>query len=504
MFYRGLIVTAAGLPLSNTLMSIGQGLLLLDFILNFSQYNFKKLIHVHFLALPVLYFIHVLWLINTENFQYAFHDLRIKLPLLIIPLLVFSKENIIPEKIKKVSFIWVAAVVLATITGVINYHFNLSEYSDLRKLSPFISHIRLSLMINCGIAFLWLYKTEFRAQYQFAVYIIIIWLVGYLVMLQSLNGLIILMLILVFFLERAAIKKSRKLLIAINVLLLIMMFIGIRQAEKYYRDNFILSEQYFAQLPEQTINGRLYEKIENYWETENGHSVHALICKEELLANWSKMSTIPLEGKDRKGQYIYYTLIRYMTSKGLSKDSLGLTRLTAEDIEAVENGVTNYKFKDGFLLKRLYVTLWEWHTFKNKGYVGKSSSVRRWLYWKTAFAIIQNHFWWGTGTGDVADAYKTQYAKNNLNLLPEDQKRAHNQFITFFVTFGFIGGMITLILLAFPFYRNRNLMFLIFYGIALLSFITEDTLETQAGVTFFAFLYALFYLLPQPKLNPHT
>jgi hypothetical protein len=501
LFYWGLIVTAAGLPLSNSLMSVGQILLALDLILNFSRYEFKRLFRCHFWILPSVFLLHVLWLINTENFSYAFNDLRIKLPLLVIPVIAFSRVHIESHQIKKAAYVWSIAVISATLAGVLNYYFNLSEYSDLRKLSPFISHIRLSLMINCCIVFLWLHKTEINRKYKPLIYLAVFWLVFFLLMLQSLNGLVILMFVIIIFIEREVLKKPKVWLFGVNILLLAIIFTGVRQAEKYYRDNFVLSEEYFRQLPRQTVNGRNYEKIENRWEAENGHSVHALICKEELWANWPKFSQIPLDGKDFKGQFIYYTLIRYMTSKGLPKDSLGLTRLTLEDIEAIENGVTNYKFKENFLLKRLYVTLWELHVYQNKGYVGKSSSVRRFLYWKTALAIIQNNFWWGVGTGDVADAYRKQYAKNDFGLLPEDLKRAHNQFITFFVTFGVTGGVLILILLTVPFFHKPDFMFLIFYIVALLSFLTEDTLETQAGATFFAFLYVLFSLL-QPSAKP--
>jgi hypothetical protein len=48
----------------------------------------------------------------------------------------------------------------------------------------------------------------------------------------------------------------------------------------------------------------------------------------------------------------------------------------------------------------------------------------------------------------------------------------------------------------FPFIKNHGripFLFLVFQGIVLLSMLNEDTLETQAGVTFYAFFNAFFW-----------
>lgn len=49
-----------------------------------------------------LYLIHIIGLLYTENFKYAGLDLEIKLPLLIIPMIIFSENEINNDEIKKI------------------------------------------------------------------------------------------------------------------------------------------------------------------------------------------------------------------------------------------------------------------------------------------------------------------------------------------------------------------------------------------------------------------
>jgi len=99
----------------------------------------------------------------------------------------------------------------------------------------------------------------------------------------------------------------------------------------------------------------------------------------------------------------------------------------------------------------------------------------------------------GTGTGDVKAAFEAIYVENEVNLEPQYRLRAHNQYLTFWVSFGVIGFIAFLTLLVAPFAQGQmTYLYMAFMIIAFLSCLTEDTLETQAGVTFFAFFYGLF------------
>jgi O-antigen ligase len=190
-----------------------------------------------------------------------------------------------------------------------------------------------------------------------------------------------------------------------------------------------------------------------------------------------------------------------MTSKNLRKDSTGVWQLTAQDIKNIEGGMTNYLFESKGLYPRLYQSVWEFDQYLKNGAVNAHSLSQRIYYLKTAFSIIHDNFWFGVGTGDAQIEFNKKYAQNDAPLSDMWKLRSHNQFVAFFVTFGLLGFVIIIasfIYLPFTEKRWRNFYFVMFYMVALLSFLNEDTLETQAGATFFAFFVA-FFIYAQPK-----
>jgi hypothetical protein len=69
------------------------------------------------------------------------------------------------------------------------------------------------------------------------------------------------------------------------------------------------------------------------------------------------------------------------------------------------------------------------------------------------------------------------------------------------VAFGLTGLVFFLLILAYLIFcgvKNRDFLYLSFAAAALISMITEDTLETQAGVTFFT-LFTCLFLLVNPR-----
>jgi hypothetical protein len=96
------------------------------------------------------------------------------------------------------------------------------------------------------------------------------------------------------------------------------------------------------------------------------------------------------------------------------------------------------------------------------------------------------------GTGDVLSAFNEQYQKQNDGLNSHYQLRTHNQYLTLILTFGFFAWLFIpyMIYILIKSAKRYSLIALIFTLILLLSFLSEDTLETQAGVTFAAFFSA--------------
>jgi O-antigen ligase len=187
-----------------------------------------------------------------------------------------------------------------------------------------------------------------------------------------------------------------------------------------------------------------------------------------------------------------------LASKNLRKDAEGINQLTLDDIRAVEHGVANYKYTNLSSLKgRIYETWWEFDLYKRSGDPNGHSLTQRFEYWKTALAIITENRLIGVGTGDVKAAIDEQYEKSNSTLYKEFRLRTHNQYLSIAIAFGSIGLAWFLFTLIYPMLKQKMLfdyLYITFFIITVISFFTEDTLETQAGATFFAFFNSFFLL----------
>jgi len=191
------------------------------------------------------------------------------------------------------------------------------------------------------------------------------------------------------------------------------------------------------------------------------------------------------------------TLIRYMTSKGLTKDSVGFSRLLPQDIEAIKSGVSNYIYTKRFLsiYPRIYQTIWELDVYFKTGNPNFKSFAQRIEFVKAAFTSIRKHPLFGVGTGNYKKAFSDAYETNHSQLDPQLYGSSHNQYLNYTVKFGVIGLIWILFAWIYPlFLTNKQrfypaVMVLLILGIANFS---DSNLEAHMGISFFVFFYSLF------------
>jgi O-antigen ligase len=150
---------------------------------------------------------------------------------------------------------------------------------------------------------------------------------------------------------------------------------------------------------------------------------------------------------------------------------------------------------------RIYETIWEIDVYRKGGNPSGNSLTMRFEFWKAGWNIFKNHLITGIGTGDVKNAFATQYKLDHSKLDERWRLRGHNQYLTIAIALGLPGLILFIFSLIYPLFHNhmyQNYFYAVFWLIAVLSFITEDTLETQAGATFFALFNSVF-LFSQPK-----
>jgi hypothetical protein len=209
-----------------------------------------------------------------------------------------------------------------------------------------------------------------------------------------------------------------------------------------------------------------------------------------MRREWNKKSWRPYDSLDYKGNALIFTLVRYLASKGLTRDSAGISKLSETDVHNIENGYPNYLYTSKAGMRtRVHELIWELDQVKLEQNPTGHSLAMRLEFWKTAWHIIKKDPVFGVGTGDVEQGFKAQYKEDQTALPARWQLRAHNQFLAVAVALGFTG--LTLFILSFfsPFLfcKKHSLFFILFMLIQFLSFFNEDTLETQAGVTFCVF-----------------
>jgi len=201
-----------------------------------------------------------------------------------------------------------------------------------------------------------------------------------------------------------------------------------------------VAEVDFSALPEKTASGNLYMHDIGNNQIENGHYVWLYVCEKELRPGWNELSDFDYDDRDEIGQRIKYTLIRYLASRGYTKDSVGLSHLTERDIKLIEEGKANYIYgKRIALYPKVYEIIWQIDVFRQGGNPSGHSITQRLMFLQAGLNIARDNFLIGVGTGDVAHAFRKYYEESNSRLKDRYRLRAHNQYLTYFVTYGLIG-----------------------------------------------------------------
>ncbi|MFH1004798.1 MAG: O-antigen ligase family protein [Bacteroidota bacterium] len=475
VYHFGLFLLVLSLPFSNFLMSISQIILFGAWLLDGKiKEKIKKFLKNRTaLVISSIFLLHLLGLIYTQDFVYGCEDVRKKIPLFLLPLLFSTSATLSEKNFRCLLRLFVLSVLITSgICFVVLLGWTNKQIIIPQNASIFISHIRFSLMI-CISVFLLAYfiSREKKILTKLFFGLLILWFIAFLIMMQSATG-IICMIVTLFVLLIYFILRIKNIVPKISLLLMLFVFL------------FCVVKVF------------LYPLKTNTTISENGYYTWTNVCEKELAEEWNNRSKLNFYTKDLRGNDIKYTLIRFLTSKGLNKNAKGISALSDEEINAIEKGIANVNYMGIFNPKaRVMEIIWEFNIYLQGGNPSGHSVVQRIELWKASIGIIKENFFFGVGTGDVEDAFSEQYKKINSPLTKEFHLRSHNQFLAIGTAFGLFGIIWFLLTLFYPLFVKKKWMdyfYITFFIIAILSMFTEDTLETQAGVTFFAFFNCLF------------
>lgn len=448
-------------------------------------------------SIYLLYLIGSLW---STNHHFIAQELRIKLPFLLLPLLFSGLKPFNRKSLRYILFIYCIAVAASSLVSLSIYL--TQPISDTRELSPFMSHIRLSLNVCMAIFILYylLFKeTLLSIKTLILLFILFLWLIIFLFILKSITGIVLLALFFFAQIDHLAWHSQHRITKTVSLALLffipILLFYGLLRFNNHYLH---ITPVKLQALEQRTVNGNPYWHDTTQFGLESGRYVGLYICETELKEGWEKRSNIPYTSTDKNGNELRATLIRYLNNKNLRKDAAGLSQLNQKDIQNIENGIANEGLIKPFnLVSRLDNYFMGLREYRRTGNANGMSELQRIEYYKATRDIIRENWLTGVGTGDVDDAYSDAYIRMNSKLDDKHRGSAHNQFLYMGVAFGIPGILLFITWLLNLLFHKRayhEYIFASFFFIITVSMLTEDTIRNQAGVNFCAFFLVLLLI----------
>ena len=514
-----LICFAIAIVCSTTLMTISAAGLFLTWLLYgyFSTKSVKGIGNQFItffknkecVSFSLIYLISIIGLFYSSDINKGINELTVKLPLLFMPVFFSGFPAIKRKTIFHIIIAHCAILIFASILILINYF---KGNINCREYYPYISHIRLSLnyCFSCTtlIYLLYNFKNRIPNVLKIVIVFLILWFITSIFFTKTLTGIIslfavILTLIISYlFVNKSIGKRKKYIVICFLIAILLTPFGYFEYAYHKYYD----CKMDFSHIDTCTVNGNPYS--DNNTNTikkgiiEEGYYIDSYICEKELRQEWNKRSQYDYDNFSQDGTQFKYTLIRYLNSLGYRKDSVGVSKLTDKQIHEIEQNIANANYSKFGFYSRLSSSFYSYEIFKKTNNPTGSSLMQRICAWDTSIKAIKKHPLFGYGTGEVKNTLFNYYDIYYPKYSEEYRIETHNQYLFFAIQSGIVGLIIFLFGFIYPGihkHKFTDCLWITIFIISTLSMFYEDTLGTQAGVTFVTFFY--FILLFSENKN---
>ena len=132
----------------------------------------------------------------------------------------------------------------------------------------------------------------------------------------------------------------------------------------------------------------------------------------------------------------------------------------------------------------------------NPVYGGETRADR----WYCAVELVRESPLIGYGTGSEKDVLILKFNKYNLQNAVVNRYDAHNQYLAYGIKSGALGVLVFLLAIGFGVYyslKRKHFLYFAFVLLFTISCITENVLESNKGIFFYAYFNALLYFLAQ-------
>jgi len=495
-------ITLGKVPMSVSLIGLTLNWILeLDFQIKGKKIKDQKYLPIIFSG---LFLIEFFWLPISKDTTIGLNVLRIKLPLLLLPLIIGSCSGFSKREWKTIITTFFIGILVSTIWV---YLVSLEVFptkkdsGTIRDASIFMSHIRYSVLLSFSTVLILCLAFKNLINKLIAV-IIFLWLVFLIFKLATITAILGLSFSLVFlFIAFLFSSKNKNKIVYIAGIASLFFLVGLYITATVKDFYHVKSKE--RSLLTYSIGGEKYQLDFKDNTTENGFYLWENIAQKELERCWNRKSKFSFTSKDKKKQPVKATLYRFLTSKGLHKDSVGLSNLTQNEIQKIENGETSSVSYNNFE-KRIRSLLYQKESRKKNSDSNNQTINQRVVFWKAGIDIFLNQPAFGYGPGGAKTQYKKYYKNRNTNLNKSNQLLAHNQFITQAINLGALGIIIWIFILIYSFIKVEKGMLLFFVPYLILmffAFMSDDMLEVQAGVTIFSFFGTLMLFYNSKRLE---
>lgn len=476
------------MPLSHFLMGLACFLLFLNWLFEWNWQEKQRLLsrNREGLLFSAFFLVYAIGLIRVTDWGAAGTEMLSKVLFLLAPIIVISSK---PFRSRQLQLIF-STFILATLIGcLLNFIYaQTHELGNFREMSRFIDHIRFSLCVVMSIVFCihyLLHPTARFIAYRYFYLPISFLLLLYLFYAQTLSGIFILMIISLCYIIYLIINQSNT-----RIKWMAGGLMGIFLAATVLYITYVSYDYFHVKdaEPDHTVltaSGNPYT-FEDNPIVESGHYIGNYVCESELQTAWAMRSDTIYD------ELISATLIRYLNSMGLRKDSAAVMQLSNDDIRNIEHKTANiYYVQKGHFRRALYETFFGITLYQKYGTISRSSMLERVELWRASWHIIQKHWFLGVGIGQQRTALDQQLEAQHSPIAERKMRGSHNQFLNFWLASGILPVLYFCFLLIFPFVAMRPRINFVYFSLILLLFLSmlvEDTLNTQTG----NMLYTIF------------
>lgn len=489
----GIFAILAGLPWSNTLMSVGTGLVFGGWCLGVFQgaLSWKKPQVALGISLALAFGMGAAY--HPTSSLPFWNDYNVKISLFLLLIGLSEGQNL--RSLHPIFFRGgLLAYLLVSLAGSILFFQHAGPSAlHFREASPWISNVRMGILGLGYLGMLWLPAaqiTRVSATWRWGTGL---WILGYLFLLQAYTALGIGGLLFTFW---AIFNRNSPIWVrwGLPALSLVAVF-GIYKEWTWVQGK---PKPPVESWPGFSAGGFPYKYDTTSVQKENGAYIWHQVCPGELQSTWPTLSQHPLMEPLPNGHPLYLNLLRYLSSRHLPKDQFGLTQLSPDEIRAIENGTVNWlelqtppwRFRLNQMLKSL-------DYFILTGDPMQESLTIRLFLWKKTWETWQTRFWLGHGPTDgwnqLAQSLKTPESR----LKPSFHwMHPHHQWLSIGLHYGVLGVLLGLSLWAWVGWSCWRTPAFWWFSIFSLALFTEDMLETQAGVTQLAFFLTWLVFIP--------